>query len=635
MIVMKDNKAAQQMFAKNKELLPGFLKQQLQNIRMEDVWEKINIIYNEKGYPVCRCRIGGEMLQLNSAEPLAQAEHWARQISFAKIRTLFVYGCGFGYPLYAVYKQMHQENIVVVFEQDIHLFTAMLHFFDMGPLLRTNKFIFFVGDYPDFAEDFRKFVAVNLYHITVPSVVFPPGLRPLQKKYFPIQERVFEKLVLQTKAIGNSHFDSILGFQHMIDNVQEVLENPYFSSLKNQFKDMPAFIVGNGPSLDKQLHELAAVKEKGLIICCGSAIVPLTKNGIQPDALCVLERSPGIYHHFFENKDYPEEMTLLALAVVDPRVFSSYSGPRIPVFRTESNSQFISEYIGDGNGVYAGSSVTHLAFEAAVYMGADPIVLVGQDLAYGSAGMTHSKDSLHKEEQLQHVVARIKSEPVVYVESNDGRLIPASQTWYSFKQILEQMIEQAPEVTVINTTEKGTKIDGTVTAGLKDVIQKYCRERLPNRLNTVISREKAALNMEERKAKLKHLLAMLNMYIEIYRGLEQLTVRRLDKCEALLDAIGTKGISAVKAEARHVYETNESEIAKFFSPQLHVTYFQQVILLARHQINGLGTSCSPVYLCEAIQIQYVLFDHLKTICQSLVRNFQIACGKLSAIEIKT
>ncbi|GAA3330794.1 hypothetical protein GCM10020331_084750 [Ectobacillus funiculus] len=97
----------------------------------------------------------------------------------------------------------------------------------------------------------------------------------------------------------------------------------------------------------------------------------------------MLERIPESYLYHFQDKEYPEDIALLALAVADPRTFASFTGPKIPIFfrSFESTSQWINRIVGNGSGLYAGLNVSHLAYELAVYMGANPIVFfVGQKL---------------------------------------------------------------------------------------------------------------------------------------------------------------------------------------------------------------------------------------------------------------
>lgn len=57
------------------------------------------------------------------------------------------------------------------------------------------------------------------------------------------------------------------------------------------------------------------------------------------------------------------------------------------------------------------------------------------------------------------------------MEGNDGSKIPSNPLWVEFRKGLEQLIEQTPHVTVINTTEGGAKIKGTTYDTMTNVIK--------------------------------------------------------------------------------------------------------------------------------------------------------------------
>ena len=63
------------------------------------------------------------------------------------------------------------------------------------------------------------------------------------------------------------------------------------NSHKTYSQNMPAIIVGNGPSLDKEIDFLRKNQDNFVIFCSGSALKPLYKAGITPDFQVEIERS--------------------------------------------------------------------------------------------------------------------------------------------------------------------------------------------------------------------------------------------------------------------------------------------------------------------------------------------------------
>lgn len=620
-----------QTFTNNLRSFPEYIQDQIQGINLTELWKHVEISYSPDGYPICGYRDGERLVHLNSVNPVEQARHWSQRIPIENLGSLFVYGSGFGYPLLEVLRKAHQDSIVVVFEPNLYIFAAMLHHFDFRPIFQAHsKCIFFLGEPTDFAPHFSRLMSTfGVFNLTAPSVLFTPSTRIFKQQYVDIHHHVFEWITQHIFARGNHHYDSLLGFHNMIENSQVVLENPYLSGLKDKFHNTPAFIISNGPSLDKNLHELKRVNGKGLILCCESAIVPLMKNGIKPDAIVVAERDPESYLYHFKDTNYPNDIALLALTVADPRTFASFHGPIIPIFRNqESTSHWLNQLLGDGSGLFGGINVSHLAYEIAVYLGANPVVFVGQDLAYGPAGVTHSKQSKYAEKG-QDYIAGIQSLPTVYVEGNDGSLVASIQSWVEYRKWLERLIEQNPHVTVINATEGGAKIQGTQISKLANVVERYCLVNPSDRLSNLIDAEKQNINVTERQPKISHLKSELKQYMKIYRALHTFVLQSKANSERLWDTPEHLGESDLRQKYAEIYEQNRHAMYRFLQPSIHHLFFQQVILYGSHQINQLGSLNSLPKLREATRIQMELFDYLSVICESLIRNFHIATKKLA------
>ncbi|WP_080834408.1 motility associated factor glycosyltransferase family protein [Cohnella massiliensis] len=618
------------LFRRNLALLQEPLQRRILQAEAEEANGRIEVLRTASGLPVARYGSVDTSAMINGADPLGQAKEWCDQIPLEQVGALFVYGCGFGYPLFEIATRKHPETLVFVFEPDIRLFAAMLREFHLEPCLRSRKFAFFVGRYEEFAPEFERLMSSDIFHgCTAPTLAFAPGSRLMKRECFRVHERVFEFFMLQLEKMGNDHYDSVLGFHQIVDNVDEVLENPYLSCLKDRFANVPAFIIANGPSLDRAIPALKEACGKALIVASESAVTPLLRNGIVPDAVCVSERSERSYRRHFEGKAYPGELALLGMAVIDPRIFSSFKGPKIPVFRSlESNGSFFNQIVGDGSALFGGKSSAHFAFEAALYMGADPIALVGQDLAYGRDGSTHSAQSVYAEAAHREAVQRLREQPTVHLPSNDGRMIPSNAIWYQFKLIFEQMIAEHPRATVINTTETGAAIGGTAVAKLSAVVRAYCGEPLRVKPHEIINEAKRSLDRDDRTRKRERLAIELAKYRDVYRSLEQRMAKRKSGCERLAEE-ARAGTDALVPGFRREYERNRKEIMQFLSPDMHILYFQQVIMAGYYKLNALGPPSSPNAFRKAFLVQYETFEHLRFVCESLVRNIGIALGKLA------
>ncbi|KJS22160.1 MAG: hypothetical protein VR72_07340 [Clostridiaceae bacterium BRH_c20a] len=633
MIVARENEN-KKMFQKNIGLLPLWLRESLQNIDEKKLWDKIQVTYNAEGYPLCRYSEENRSFQINSRRPVEEAEQWCKNIAIKGAGAIFMYGCGFGYPLFEIFSQKQPHTLVVLFEQDIYLFTAMLHYFDLEPIIRTQKIAFLIGDIEHFAQAFDQlFFSIVFANCTSPTLAFTPmAQRNFKTQYQKIHQYIFSQLGLFVFYIGNDHLDNLIGLHNLLANIKEIVQNPYISSLKDKYMDFPAFIIANGPSLDKNIHELKKIQDKGLIICTESAIIPLMKNGIKPDILTIIERTENTYKFHFKNIKYPEDMALLSLAIVDKQVYPSFPGAKIPIFRKlEAVNQWLNNYLGDGSSLDAGANVSHLALEIAAYLGTNPIVFVGQDYAYGPKGVTHSKDSIYQQKQGERARKRIKARPIVYVEGNIEKMIPSNQLWVDFKKGLERKIATHSQKKIINATEGGAKIQGTKCEQLVQVIQKYCIRSISFCVHEMIAANKKQISVNERKEGLQKFIKSVEEYARSFYNLSREAAQGKLTCREMIRLSQAKDAEKYRNILEENYQKNNSTYQLYIADDLHRCFCQQIIFVYYYLMNRLGLIDTPEKITTIFEIQHDFFHHLNIVCQSLAIHLEEAIKPLEDI----
>jgi len=630
MIIAKENET-KEMFHKNIQLLSPWLKESVLKIDDVELWSKVKIIYTNEGYPICRYCEEDRNFQVTSVDPIKEAEQWCKTTSVQGKGAIFVYGSGFGYHLFEIFKQKQPHALVVIFEQNIYLFAAMLHYFDLEPIIKTEKVVFLIGDIEYFARAFdHLFFSIAFANCTSPAIIFTPtAQRNFKHIYMKIHKYVFFQLGLYVFYIGNDHLDNLVGLHNLLGNIKEIVLNPYISCLKDKYKGFPAFIIANGPSLDKNIHELKKIQDNGLIISTESAIIPLTKNDIKPNILTIIERTKYTYTYHFENIQYPDDISLLCLGLVDKKVYPSFNGARIPIFRNqEAINQWINKYIGDGSALDAGANVSHLALELAVYLGANPIVFVGQDYAYGPEGSTHSKDAVYLQDKGKRAREILKSKPIVYVESNEGSMISSNQLWTDFKKGLEGKIATHSSKTIINATEGGAKIKGTKYHKLEYVIEKYCKESISYPVNRLINDNKNRLSITERKEGLIKLIESIHEYVRLFRNLSRKASKGKLKCREMIRLSRKEDKDKYLNIFEESYNNNINTYQLFIKDDLSRCFAQQVIFVYFYLMNRLGIVDTPEKITEIFEIQHDFFHNLNIVCQSVSVHLEDAIEPL-------
>ena len=226
-------------------------------------------------------------------------------------------------------------------------------------------------------------------------------------------------------------------------------------SLADSRSQKPALIVSAGPSLNKQLPTLAKHQDLFTIIAVDTVWPLLDRHGIVPDFLVALDPiTPpswpvnGISHHtcFVSSINACPQMVW---AHDRGRVFSS----------SQANGDALMQYLGGHAGpLPVGGSVATMAFNLAVHLGANPIVFIGQDLAL-TDGRDHAEGYLYQyDEQELHS----RSDLGYDVEGYHGGMVRTERQLLAYRDWFVDRIKTLPQLTVINATEGGARIAGTL-----------------------------------------------------------------------------------------------------------------------------------------------------------------------------
>lgn len=290
-------------------------------------------------------------------------------------------------------------------------------------------------------------------------------------------------------------------FECFINNLPKILEADYLSNYRDYYKGYPAIIVSAGPSLEENVQFLKQIQNKIVIICNGRTLKVLKKYNINPTFVCVVDPGAGSYNVIKNNLD--SNIPMVFNELTNSKVVKEYVGKKISY--TNSNICGIStEILQLDNMVtlYQGGSVAHSSIDLARYLGCNPIVMIGQDLAY-----TNKK--YHSDSAAPNVNNNI-SEFDMMVKDINGELIPTSFMLNVFRMNLERYIKKYNDIEYINATEGGAKIKGANNKKLLDIVKVYeIGADIPKLEMKKYFTEKNTINVEEKitqyKIKLKNI----------------------------------------------------------------------------------------------------------------------------------
>ena len=119
---------------------------------------------------------------------------------------------------------------------------------------------------------------------------------PAYRKHFPETIDNLLNSISTTSLSYLSSLQTIRKFQvewseNLILNLDRVINSYSAKYLKGMGKDVPAIVVGSGPSLGMEIEWLRKLKNHALIIAAGSSIQALMRHGVEPDLAVSIDPS--------------------------------------------------------------------------------------------------------------------------------------------------------------------------------------------------------------------------------------------------------------------------------------------------------------------------------------------------------
>ncbi len=456
-----------------------------------DAWNKIKrfngplpgeITDSGSGLPNLRLvRPDREEVFLHDPEdPMADARRNLGFVSADSRGNAVFLGMGLGYAPLSFTRKRPKLSSIIIFEPSIEIFFAALKCNDLTRLFTDRRAIIHIGE----INDLEKIIAPATSFLQLEDIHF---LR--QRGSFTWMPELYEQYSNKVYSYLN-HLNIDGGTRlkkgkEILDNKLESLSmlpgHLLLEDLRDLFQGRPAFLVAGGPSLDKNIEDLKPAMGRGVIIAADSVLPALIAHDILPDFITSIDYQDSIYEKIADcaskAADRVSLICLSGLTNLVPRIF-----PFRQVFWAFSCSnvdKWINRSMNGSLFLPGAGSMAHLSLQAAIVMGCDPIVFVGQDLAYSNKG-SHANHTVYASaydlSQIKQIFNTI-NEMILWIKGNNEDKVPTSRTFLNHKRFFEEIIDANPR-TYINATEGGAYIEGTQNLPLNETIKRFCHRSL-------------------------------------------------------------------------------------------------------------------------------------------------------------
>lgn len=430
---------------------------------------EIEIFTAKSGALSARAKLpDGRSLLLHSAyDPVKEAQNLTSPFSLEETGIVILLGLGLGYHLEEIAKRIPPEAKILVVEKNGELINRAKTKLKNLPWAR----IAITGD----EQEIKSFIFSHREELTGRQPVMiehPPSFRLDPAYYGVMRTRVRDYISLLAIDLNTSRALNPSIQRNLLKNFSLVLQDPGVAVLKDAFRKKPAVIVAAGPSLVKNINLLPWAKNRGVLICVGTALKALQKKGIEPDLVVTIDPLAANYR-LFENMR-PTRAFLCYEHQTYPDILPLFPDRRFAFHALINHlGLWLRTLYGYKGEIEPGGSVAIAAFEIACLLGADPIVFVGQDLAY-TDGYTHARGTQYDGQK-----ADFNNPHVIAVPAVGGGTVYTSRALHGFLVRFEELFKKHSDRLIIDATEGGAVKRGARTMTFQEALDQYFPEEFP------------------------------------------------------------------------------------------------------------------------------------------------------------
>ena len=480
-------------------------------VQINSINDSVQLIYTQKGEANLACNGIAINEQTGAVD---EAKRIVASLSHNNKSSIhIVMGMGFGYLFNEIVE--YSKGSVILYEPNLMLLRVALEMVDMSSLL-SKKRVFITDDLTMLEKHFG-----NCYFNRSKTAV-------LACNYYRVNNKNDNKLALLVEKLGRlqgiyqsneeqrASFGG--GYAFNVCRNLDILEKCYpISELQNSLKNCPAVIAAAGPGLGENLDIIKEFRDKFVLFSVSSSFATLMKNEIKPDFVSIIEKfdSTGLV------KNYAlDDISLITEPYLNLNVLELPFKKKIISSSVENSANSIYNKLLNIPQFYfeTKGTVSYNALYAAMYMGCNPIILVGQDLAYID-GECYSKNSplspikcrktqngwevyisdlellkknlfSHKqinEETVKNSIeqrVKILNEQLICGKTKFGEDVATSLSFSLFAEYYKSFSQKYSNIVKLyNTSKKGIDIGDFEYSSLKDVLQKFDNINISHQIN--------------------------------------------------------------------------------------------------------------------------------------------------------
>ncbi|HPP86297.1 MAG TPA: DUF115 domain-containing protein [bacterium] len=446
-------------------------------------------------------------------------------------KNIILFGIGLGWHLEYITNNFSNIN-VFAFEPIAEVYNLFnSKYYEQLKIANINFKIFFYKSADELLFQFDKYLSYrnfnNLAIINIYQSI--KNCEPLYSEFIAVLRTAIDT---KHKNFWTSLMFSELWQNNITENFKYLSESYPIELLFNKFDKIPALIIAAGPSLDKSIDEIKKYQEKFIIIAVDTALRTLIKNNIKPDFVITLDAQKYNFKDF-EGIDYSDIILVYEMTVY-PEILRNYNGKKKICYiigrhfkdfqgqeylKFEPLIDFLADCFEFPGYLQTGGSVSTVAFDLARRMNCDPIVFIGQDLAYSDFKL-HTSNAFDMLEIYKTQSKFQTIETFIFSHFAERSLMPVKGNYsdivftdLTLKHYLNWLADgiQKMRQKVLNATLGGAYIPHTEIKRLSEFSDKY---KTLNKKEMFRLTDKIKINDAALKLKLNNMLQKFSVLLD-------------------------------------------------------------------------------------------------------------------------
>ena len=375
-------------------------------------------------------------------------------------------GIGAGYHI-EMFLEKHDVINCCIMEPEQELFACSLYIVDWKkicqPFLdhRERNVHFMIGPFEK-----EEFLAASLLGYMINHCpLYPLTTLFINHQNKDIYHRATDKVTKDTNAFVSTwgyYDDEVNQINNCLHNLHQKI--PIVKTNKQEFLDLPIFIIGAGPSLDDRIETIKKYQDVALVVSCGTAIHTLHSHGIKPDIQFELESDQVTVTSLTElgDLDWIRSIPMMGPSQLAPRLYK-LADKKVIFFKAESVTSML---FGDddSNVQKATPTCTNGAMGIFSHWGFKRIFLFGMDFGYRDTSKHHASGSVYykSKDPLFIADANVEPEATIEIMSVVGTPMKTKALLYTAMRSTELMAGRYAQYCTYFNCSNGAAMDNTI-----------------------------------------------------------------------------------------------------------------------------------------------------------------------------